>query len=173
MVELRTMNPDMQAYLRYSIAALGFVLLVATPLRAQSDATLQGCVFDASEAVIRGATVRITSSPIGFDRSVRSDLEGRFHVTAIPAGTYTVMAAASGFRSRSSPSMETLRWATSPSSRTFRPHTRRRASLDYRRALTKVRHVRARPRGRRRGGAMKDGRRLGGAFGRLRLRHLR
>jgi hypothetical protein len=82
-----------------AIAALVLMLLVAAPLRAQSSATLQGRVFDASDAVVLGATISVRNVPTGFDRSVRTDTEGRYHVAAIPAGVYSVTAAATGFRS--------------------------------------------------------------------------
>jgi hypothetical protein len=70
------------------IAGVVLLLLVAAPLRAQSSATLQGRVFDSSEAVISGATISLRSQATGFDRSVPTDKEGRYHVAAIPAGIY-------------------------------------------------------------------------------------
>lgn len=82
-----------------AVLALVLTLLAAAPLRAQSSATLQGRVFDPSDAVIPGATITVRSPSTGFDRSVRGDAEGRYHVVAIPVGIYTVTAAAAGFRS--------------------------------------------------------------------------
>lgn len=81
------------------IAGVVLLLLVAAPLRAQSSATLQGRVFDSSEAVISGATISVRSQATGFDRSVPTDKEGRYHVAAIPAGIYVLTADATGFRS--------------------------------------------------------------------------
>ncbi len=72
-----------------------FALLLAAPLYAQSTAALQGRVFDASGAVLPGATIRVRNDSTGFDRSVRTNDEGRYHVEAIPAGSYEVAAAAS------------------------------------------------------------------------------
>ena len=72
-----------------------FALLVAAPLYAQSTATLQGRVFDSSGAVLPAATVSVRSDSTGFDRSVPTDDEGRYHAEAIPAGSYEVAAAAS------------------------------------------------------------------------------
>ena len=73
------------------------VLLGASPLGAQTNATLQGRVFDASGAVIPGATVSVRSDSQGFDRAASTDAEGRYQVVSIPAGTYEVTASAAGF----------------------------------------------------------------------------
>ena len=82
-----------------ALVAFVLTLIVAAPLHAQPSATLQGRVFDASDAVIPDATVTIRSQPTGFDRSVRSDAEGRYHVAAIPAGTTRSPRQRTGFRS--------------------------------------------------------------------------
>jgi hypothetical protein len=60
---------------------------------------LQGSVFDATGAAVAGATVRVRSGSTGFDRSVLTDLEGRYYVAAIAAGSYAVTVSADGFRS--------------------------------------------------------------------------
>ena len=55
------------------VTALVLVLLAAAPLHAQSSATLQGRVFDASDAVIIGATViRRISRPASIGRLRRT-----------------------------------------------------------------------------------------------------
>jgi hypothetical protein len=79
--------------------AIVLALLVAAPLDAQTSATLQGRVFDASQAVIPRATITVRSAAAGFDRKVQSDVEGRYVVAGIPAGVYAVVADATGFRS--------------------------------------------------------------------------
>jgi hypothetical protein len=79
--------------------ALALTLVVSGGAHAQSTATLQGTVFDATGAIVPGATVSVRGGSIGFDRSVRADDEGRFHVAAIPAGSYEVTTTATGFRS--------------------------------------------------------------------------
>src|SRR4029453_7775036 len=75
------------------------ILLVPLPGDAQILAALQGRVFDASGALLPGATVRVQGESIGFDVSVRADAEGRYYVFAIPNGQFTVTVAANGFRS--------------------------------------------------------------------------
>ena len=55
-------------------------------------------MFDASGAVVPGAVIRVRNEANAFELSVRADAEGRYYVTAIPNGTYTVTATATGFR---------------------------------------------------------------------------
>ena len=80
------------------IVLVAVVLCASVPANAQTLATLQGRVFDASGAVLPGATIRVENTSIGFEESVRTDSEGRYYVTAIPNGRYTVTAEAAGFR---------------------------------------------------------------------------
>jgi hypothetical protein len=79
--------------------SLLLLALSAAPLAAQSTATLQGRVFDASGALVPGARITVRSNSTGFERSVPTDDEGRYHVAAIPAGAYEVRASATGFKS--------------------------------------------------------------------------
>jgi hypothetical protein len=72
--------------------------LFSIPAGAQTFSALQGRVFDSSEAVLAGATVRVQDASIGFDVSVRADGEGRYYVFALPGGRYTITAEADGFR---------------------------------------------------------------------------
>jgi hypothetical protein len=65
----------------------------------QTLANLQGRVFDPSGAVLPGAVIYVQDESIGFDVSVRADSEGRYYVSGIPSGTYSVTAEAAGFRS--------------------------------------------------------------------------
>jgi hypothetical protein len=74
------------------------VLLVAARVQAQTSATLQGRVFDASGGVLRGATVSVRDRSTGFDRVLLTDDEGRYHVSAIPPGTYEIRVEATGFK---------------------------------------------------------------------------
>jgi hypothetical protein len=61
-------------------------------------AGLQGRVFDASGAVLPGAAISVRDGSSRFAASVRTDSAGRYHVAAIPAGTYAITVEASGFR---------------------------------------------------------------------------
>jgi hypothetical protein len=78
---------------------VGLLLLpFSVSLDGQSNATLQGRVFDSFGAVLTGATIRVRRDATRFDRSAQTDAEGRYHIEAIPAGSYEVSAAAPGFR---------------------------------------------------------------------------
>jgi Carboxypeptidase regulatory-like domain/TonB dependent receptor len=61
-------------------------------------ASLQGRVIDASGTSLPSALIRVREESIGFDVSVRADSEGRYYVAALPNGTHTVTAEATGFR---------------------------------------------------------------------------
>ena len=74
------------------------VVSTSIPARAQTFASLQGRVFDPLGALVPGAIIRVQDESSGFDVSVRADSEARYYVFAIPNGTYTVTAAATGFR---------------------------------------------------------------------------
>jgi hypothetical protein len=66
---------------------------------AQTTATLQGRVFDASGAVVPNATITLRRDSTGIDRSVATDDQGRYHIPLIPSGSYVVTATAPGFKS--------------------------------------------------------------------------
>jgi outer membrane receptor protein involved in Fe transport len=66
---------------------------------AQTTAILQGRVFDPSGAVVPGALITLRNRSTDFVDSVSTDAEGRYHIGAIAAGLYDVIAASAGFRS--------------------------------------------------------------------------
>src|SRR4051794_16962779 len=77
------------------------LLLLCAPAfsSAQTMSVLRGRVFDESGAVLRGAEVSVRDDATGFAFSVGTGPDGRSSLVAIPAGTYAVEAAATGFRS--------------------------------------------------------------------------
>jgi hypothetical protein len=77
---------------------MAVLLCASMPAIAQTMAALQGRVIDPSGAPLPGAVIRVREGSIGFDVSVRADSDGRYYVAAIPNGTYTVTAEATGFR---------------------------------------------------------------------------
>jgi outer membrane receptor protein involved in Fe transport len=82
------------------MAGLVVILLLASAtLDAQSGASLQGRVSDASGGVLRGASIRVRNDSIGFDRTALTDDQGRYEVAAIPAGSYDVTVESAGFKS--------------------------------------------------------------------------
>jgi glycerol uptake facilitator-like aquaporin len=63
---------------------------------AQTSASIEGCVFDLTGAVIPDAVIRVQNDSMGFDASVRTDAGGRYYIVALSAGTYNVTAEAIG-----------------------------------------------------------------------------
>jgi len=78
---------------------IALVLCASIPTEAQTFASLQGRVFDPSGALVAGAVIRVQGESNGFDVIVRADSEARYHVVAVPNGTFTVTVGAPGFRS--------------------------------------------------------------------------
>jgi hypothetical protein len=84
---------------RCSIYVYLFVFsCVSVSAEAQTMAVVQGRVVDESGGVIPSATIGMRDDSTGFGASAHTDLEGHFHIVALPAGTYTVTAEAPGFR---------------------------------------------------------------------------
>ena len=77
---------------------MGIMLLSAAALHAQiNTATLQGLITDPSGAVIAGASVTVSNTETGVARDSKSDSAGRYTVTSLQPGTYTVEAMSAGF----------------------------------------------------------------------------
>ena len=74
------------------------LVCVCNPTEAQTTAVLQGRVLDQSGAVIPSAAISIRDDSTGFTESVVAGLEGHYRIAPLRAGTYTVTAEASGFR---------------------------------------------------------------------------
>jgi hypothetical protein len=85
---------------RFLFVALFLAGVLAGSAGAQTTSTIEGAVKDANGAVIAGATIKVSGSALSTERSVTSDAIGIFRVTALPAGTYTVVASQSGFATR-------------------------------------------------------------------------
>ncbi|MGD0009044.1 MAG: carboxypeptidase-like regulatory domain-containing protein [Terriglobia bacterium] len=72
--------------------------LIARPAPAQTFfASLSGTVVDSSGAVIPGVEVTIKNSNSGTTRIVKTNQDGYFSVTEVPAGTYEVSTSLKGF----------------------------------------------------------------------------
>ena len=69
------------------------VLLLLAPLTARAQGVLRGTVREKQGAPIRGASVAIPGTTL----ATRTDLDGRYRIAAVPAGTVRVHAAAIGF----------------------------------------------------------------------------
>ncbi|HEX4593314.1 MAG TPA: carboxypeptidase regulatory-like domain-containing protein [Bryobacteraceae bacterium] len=81
---------------------LGAVLMgLASPHSswAQSTATLEGTITDATGAVVPGAKIVVHNVATGEDRNAESDSAGVYLVPSLPVGTYRVNVTASGMQS--------------------------------------------------------------------------
>ena len=73
-------------------------LLAGSPAMAQqTEARIAGTVSDQNGGVLPGVTVTVTSSATGAARTAVTDDQGRYTITNLPPGTYTVAAELSGF----------------------------------------------------------------------------
>ena len=80
------------------LAALAVVWL-ASPLMAQrTTASLAGHVSDSSGAAVPEADIVVRHVATGVERTVKSNAEGNYVVTALPAGTYAVNVRRQGFQ---------------------------------------------------------------------------
>jgi hypothetical protein len=82
------------------IAAL-LTALVPIGAFAQSTASISGVVKDTEGAVLPGVTVTVKNDTTGQSRDITTDGDGRYTATALEAGTYSVSAALSGFKTAS------------------------------------------------------------------------
>jgi len=83
-----------------ALFAVGILVVGAPTAFAQGGvtSTLTGTVVDSSGAVIPGASVVVKRADTGVTTEAVSNAEGQFTVPALNAGTYTVTASLSGFK---------------------------------------------------------------------------
>ena len=82
---------------RLTLFAL-MMLAVASPLRAQSTATIQGSVTDAQNAVVPGVSITIRNTATNQERVVITDDAGQYVAAALPPGHFEVTAHLEGFQ---------------------------------------------------------------------------
>ena len=85
---------------RWRISGILALLFVLGPSAAfaQSTASISGVVKDTAGAVMPGVSVTVKNDASGAAQDVLTDAEGRYQISALPAGTYTVTAALTGFK---------------------------------------------------------------------------
>src|SRR6185312_13937195 len=71
--------------------------LAAPRLAAQDTAQIVGTLSDATGAALPGAQVTATNTATGAARTVESGADGRFLLTALPLGTYSLRYQKQGF----------------------------------------------------------------------------
>ncbi|HMG00274.1 MAG TPA: carboxypeptidase-like regulatory domain-containing protein, partial [Gemmatimonadaceae bacterium] len=75
------------------IAAAAMIVLLASPLIAQSSASVTGTVMSSANAPVVGAFVSIDSAP----PQTQTDASGRFRVDGIAGGSHIVHVRRSGY----------------------------------------------------------------------------
>jgi hypothetical protein len=83
---------------RYGCVALLLVALAAAGVSAQSTASISGQVKDSSGGVMPGVSVVVKNDTTGTSQEATTDSDGRYQITALGAGAYTVSASLSGFK---------------------------------------------------------------------------
>lgn len=90
--------------------------------QATSSGTIQGTVFDKSQAVITGADVSVTSKATGTTRTATTGNTGNYRFDLLPAGTYSVKISKDGFSSAVQ-NVELLIGTTATANATLAPGT--------------------------------------------------
>jgi hypothetical protein len=72
--------------------------LIAVPVLAQDRAAINGTVTDASGALVTAATIELKSAETGLRRATLTDQGGRYQITPLPVGTYSLTISKAGFR---------------------------------------------------------------------------
>jgi len=82
-----------------ALAGLG-VMTVVGPVSAgqETAAGLSGTVTDESQGVMPGVTVTVVSPSLQGERDTVTDEQGKYRISPLPIGTYTVTFTLSGFR---------------------------------------------------------------------------
>jgi len=77
-----------------------------------TDASLTGTVTDESQGVLPGVTVTATSSTLQGERATVTDEQGRYRISPLPIGTYTVVFELQGFRTTRREDVRLTAWFT-------------------------------------------------------------
>jgi hypothetical protein len=83
---------------RISISILLLALVAAGAYAQTPTGTLQGTVYDQSQAVVPGATIHINNVGTNEAKDLTTDASGHYVQPFLPPGTYTVSAEAKGFK---------------------------------------------------------------------------
>lgn len=88
------------------ISAIIFIFSLSTLVSAQATGTLSGTVKDQNEAVIPGAAVTVKNVATNLTRNAVTNDEGRWTVTNLAVGTYSVSYEKEGFKKAASANVE-------------------------------------------------------------------
>ncbi|HET9713952.1 MAG TPA: carboxypeptidase regulatory-like domain-containing protein, partial [Pyrinomonadaceae bacterium] len=85
---------------------LCLLFLVHSALAQTTVSTIEGTIKDAQGSAVAGAQIVVKSPAIGLERTVTSDAEGFYRVTALPAGIYSINVSHTGFAARTFDNIE-------------------------------------------------------------------
>jgi hypothetical protein len=89
-----------------AIAAIAVLCtLGSSGVFAQSTASISGVVKDAEGSVLPGVSVTVRNDVSGVAQEVLTDGTGRYQITALQAGSYTVSASLTGFKTAAAKSV--------------------------------------------------------------------
>jgi len=86
------------AALQTALLPVGGALSASAAVQDRSVSDIAGVVRSADGYHLPGAAVVITNSATGRSRTVRSDEQGAFRATGLPAGTYSISVSLNGYR---------------------------------------------------------------------------
>src|SRR5947209_6606638 len=76
------------------------VSFLATPVHAQSTATLLGTVVDSQNAAVPGATVDVRNTGTALTRTLVTDAGGNYIAASLPPGEYHIEVTLTGFQTQ-------------------------------------------------------------------------
>ncbi len=88
------------AWLKVFVVSALIVMMAGLQAQAQSTGTLEGIVTDNAGAVVPGASVMVRNIATGEQRTTQTDTGGRYRVSALPVGRYTVQVQAQGMETQ-------------------------------------------------------------------------
>src|ERR1051326_2120107 len=81
------------------VLSLLSVILLATPAWAQINTSeILGHVLDSASGAVANTVLTATQQETGFQRTARSDAEGKYQFLFLPPGPYTLTAQLTGFK---------------------------------------------------------------------------
>src|SRR5262245_20412798 len=82
----------------WQIVAMAFLIMVsAIAVSGQTSGTLEGTIIDQNKNPIAGALVTVINENNGVARSSETNLEGRYRISFMVPGLYTIVAKLSGY----------------------------------------------------------------------------
>jgi hypothetical protein len=80
------------------VLSITLLFVIHSPTSAQSTASIEGQVVDQHRAAIPRVKITATSLATAIERVTTSDINGRYQISALPVGDYTITVSAIGFR---------------------------------------------------------------------------